>query len=171
MSFSSTATIIIFFCYGKEQFENNKYLKLKETTTFSILRLLSLQPSGALMQFCFFCDAHDCTFFPFKFSFWNHILLKKHIFLLSWLSDTRCSLSGVVRKNTHCLENYKWNVRMSTAMSWDYTSIYCFHSDSSSLLEGKLITSWSVWNKIKSGKIRTYLLCSWVKLKIVLRRK
>lgn len=53
------------------------------------------------------------------------------------------------------------------------TPLKILDSDNSSLLEGKLITYWSMWNLIKSGKSRTCHLCFWyaINLEIVLKKK
>lgn len=57
--------------------------------------------------------------FPFKFSFWSHVLLEKRVLLL-----TRFSLFGIAQKNTHWFVNCKRKVRMSTAVLQARSSQY-----------------------------------------------
>lgn len=134
----------------------------------SILRLLRLQPAGTLTAALFSrCDVHDYIFSPSKFSFWNSMLQKKHIFLLWHLSDTRCSLPGVAKRILTALQSVRERWECQQLCHEIRLVNTLLRSDSSSLLEGKSVTSSSVWSIIESEKSRTYLLCSSYVMKLM----
>lgn len=124
VSSSSTAIFIIFLCYGKVQFEDNKHLKLKEAVT--VFYSKAAEPIAHRHSHLSFVSSLWCTWlyiFLIQIFFLKRHASEKHIFVLSWLSDTRCYLSGIAKEKIHWLANCKKS-RMSTVVTRDYSTQY-----------------------------------------------
>lgn len=120
VSSSSTTTFIIFFCYGKEQIDDNQSLKLKETVT--VICSKTTEPTAWRHSHCSFFFLFSVRWpwlhiFQFQFSFWNHMLLEKKVMQQTWFSDRGYFLIGVAQKTC-----WFGNCKMSTTVSQAYFS-------------------------------------------------
>lgn len=157
VSSSSTTTFIIFFCYGKEQIDNNQSLKLKETVM--VICSKATEPTA--------CRRSHCSFFffsvwwpllhifQFQFSFWNHMLLENKVLQQTWFSDRGYFLFGVAEKITCWFGNCKKKLRCQQFHG--LTSAKAFHIDNSFTFRKK--NSYPSFICVKQQNLKTiYLL-------------